>query len=87
MVSVDDAEKNTRFALEHGGNTFPILSDPSKEMAKTYGVLHPRGFCNRWTFYIDKEGVIQKIDKKVKPATAGADVAAALAELGWAASE
>ncbi len=87
MVSVDQAEDNQRFAAEHGGNTFPILSDPSKEMAKTYGVLHPRGFCNRWTFYIDKEGVIQKIDKKVKPATAGADVAAAVAELGWAASE
>ncbi len=83
MVSVDQAEENQRFAAEHGGETFPILSDPSKEMAKAYGVLHPRGFCNRWSFYIDKEGVIQKIDKTVKFVTAGADMAAAIAELGW----
>lgn len=83
MISVDQAEENQRFATEHGGETFPILSDPTKEMAKAYGVLHPRGYCNRWTFYIDKEGVIQNIDKKVKPATAGADMVAAMQELGW----
>ena len=87
MISVDQAEENQRFATEHGGETFPILSDPAKEMAKAYGVLHPRGFCNRWTFYIDKEGVIQKIDKKVKPATAGADMVAAMQELEWAKSK
>ena len=56
-------------------------------MAKAYGVLHPRGFCNRWTFYIDKEGVIQKIDKKVKFGTAGADMVTAMQELGWAKSK
>jgi len=87
MVSVDQAEDNQRFAVEHGGETFPILSDPSKEMAKAYGVLHPRGYCNRWTFYIDKEGVIQKIDKEVKPVTAGAEMVAAMQELGWAQSD
>ena len=87
MVSVDEAEENQRFAAEHGGETFPILSDPSKEMAKAYGVLHPRGFCNRWTFYSDKEGVIQKIDKKVKFGTAGADMVTAMQELGWAKSK
>ena len=87
MVSVDQAEENQRFAAEHGGETFPILSDPSKEMAKAYGVLHPRGFCNRWTFYIDKEGLIQKIDKKVKFGTAGADMVTAMQELGWAKSK
>ncbi len=83
MVSVDKPDDNQRFAVEHGGETFPILSDPSKEMAKEYGVLHPRGFCNRWTFYIDKDGEIQKIDKEVKFATAGADTAATIAKLGW----
>ncbi len=87
MVSADQAEDNLRFAKEHGGETFPILSDPSKEMPKAYGVLHPRGYCNRWTFYIDKDGVIQKIDKKVKPATAGADMAAAMLALGWTKSD
>ena len=82
MVSHDTPEDNQRFAEEHGGG-FPILSAPSKEMPKAYGVLHPRGFCNRWTFYIDKEGVIQKIDKKVKPASAGDDLVAAMKELSF----
>ena len=81
MVSVDTPEDNKRFAETHGGD-FPILSDPSKEMAKAYGVLHPRGFCNRWSFYIDREGIIQKIDKQVKPVTAGADTARTIGELG-----
>ena len=83
MVSVDKPEDNARFATEHGGSKFPILSDPSKEMAKAYGVLHPRGFCNRWSFYIDKAGVIQKIDRKVRPVSAGADMVTATKELGW----
>ena len=87
MVSVDQAEENQRFAAEHGGETFPILSDPSKEMAKAYGVLHPRGYCNRWSFYIDKEGLIQKIDKKVNFESAGADMVTAMQELGWAKSK
>jgi len=40
------------------------------------------GFANRWTFYIGPDGKILFIDKAVKPATAGPDVAAKLAELG-----
>ena len=81
MVSVDSVEDNKRFAATHGGD-FPILSDPSKETAKAYGVLHKAGFANRWSFYIDKEGIIQKIDKKVKPLNAGADIAKFIDELG-----
>ena len=52
-------------------------------MAKAYGVLMPaRGFANRWTFYIDKDGIIKEIDKKVNTDKAGADVAAKVKELG-----
>ena len=40
--------------------------------------------ANRWTFYIGKDGKLLKIDKDVHPRTAGADVAATLAELGVA---
>ena len=62
---------------------YPILSDPDKSVAKEYGVLNPeRGFANRWTFYIDKEGVIKEIDKKVNAPQAGPDIAAKLKELG-----
>ena len=42
------------------------------------------GFANRWTFYIAPDGKILHIDKAVKTASAGADVAARLAELGVA---
>jgi peroxiredoxin Q/BCP len=40
--------------------------------------------AQRWTFYIDREGKIAKIDKSVKTKTHGEDVAAALKALGVA---
>jgi peroxiredoxin Q/BCP len=83
-ASVDTAEENKRFA-ESLDLDYPILSDPDKSVANLYGVINPqRGFANRWTFYIDKNGIIKEIDKKVKPDNAGADVAAKLKELGLA---
>ena len=42
------------------------------------------GVAKRWTFYIGKDGRILAIDKDVKVDTAGADIAAKLAELGVA---
>jgi peroxiredoxin Q/BCP len=60
---------------------FPLLSDPSKETAKAYGVLNQGGFANRWTFYIDKDGKISYIEKKVNPATSAEDMVAKLGEL------
>jgi peroxiredoxin Q/BCP len=81
-ASVDTAEQNTKFAKSLDLD-YPILSDPDKTAAKAYGVLNAaRGFSNRWTFYIDKEGVIKKIDKEVKVDQAGTDVAAAVKDLG-----
>ena len=60
---MDDAEANRKFAQSLGA-TFPILSDPEKTTAKAYGVLNlTHLFANRVTFVIDKEGVIQHIDK------------------------
>ena len=63
---------------------YAILSDPEKTVAKEYGVLGPRGFAQRWTFYIDKDGKIAAIDKKVNTKQAAPDVAAKLKELGIA---
>jgi thioredoxin-dependent peroxiredoxin len=83
-ASVDTAEQNTKFAKSLDLD-YPILSDPDKSVAKAYGVLRPNGsVTNRWTFYIDKEGVIKAIDKEVKVDKAGADVAAKVKELGLA---
>ena len=88
MISVDplEGEKgNIAFAKEHGGNKFPLLSDPTKDIANAYGVLNTeRGFANRWTFYIDKTGKITAIDKDVakRHATSAEDMAAMLKQLG-----
>ncbi len=71
MASSDTPEDNRGFA-EKNEASFPILSDPSKDMCNAYGVLASYGLANRWTYYIDAEGVIVKIDKDVNPATAGA---------------
>ena len=73
---------NKNFAKSLGAD-YPILSDPSKETAKKYGVVSgvwplPR----RWTFYIGKDGNILKIDKDVSPSDDGANAAKTLKELG-----
>jgi peroxiredoxin Q/BCP len=62
---------------------YPILSDPGKEVAEAYGVVHEgRAVPERWTFYIDAEGKIAFVDKAVKAGNHGSDLAAKLAELG-----
>ena len=81
-ASIDPADTNKKFA-ESLGADYPILSDPEKAAAKAFGVLSPDGqYARRWTFYIGADGKILAIDKGVKPASAGKDVAAKLAELG-----
>jgi len=50
------------------------LSDPTKETARAYGVLAPTGYASRWTFYIDADGRIVDIDKKVNASSHGRDV-------------
>lgn len=84
-ASVDTSELNKKFA-ESLNCDYPILSDPDKSVAKAYGVVHEgRAVPERWTFYIDKEGVIKAIDKAVKTEQAAEDVAAKVKELGLAA--
>ncbi len=93
MASVDPLEDNINFAkatsvklgdtvVEKKEADFPILSDPTKQVATSYGVLNARGIANRWTFYIGKDGKILAIDKAVKPETSAQDMAAKLKELG-----
>ena len=84
MASVDALEGeggNLAFAKSEGAD-FPLLSDPTKEVAAKYGVINPaRGFANRWTFYIDKNGKIAHIDKAVRPATSAEDMLAKMNDL------
>ena len=80
-ASCDTPEFNKEFATELSLD-FPILSDPDKSVAKSYGVVDDsRPFPKRWTFYIGKDGKILHIDKEVKTAEYGKDVAAKLEDL------
>jgi len=81
-ASVDTPEENKRFA-ESLDLDYPILSDPSKDVAMAYGVVHgERKVPERWTFYIGKDGTIKAIDKKINTKVAGSDLAAKIKELG-----
>ena len=92
MASVDPLADNIAFAkatsvklgdtvVEKKEADFPMLSDPTKEVATKYGVLSPRGTASRWTFYIDKTGKVAAIDTAVRPATSAEDMVAKLSEL------
>jgi thioredoxin-dependent peroxiredoxin len=86
MISVDTLEDNTAFAKKEEAD-FPILADPTKETARKYGVLADFSrfklgeVANRWTFYIGPDGKLLDIDKKVNPASSGADVTTRLKAL------
>ncbi len=79
-ASVDPVEVNTKFAASLG-LSYPILSDPGKQVARAYGVLAPSGYASRWTFYIGADGRILDIDKKVSAASHGRDIVAKLTQL------
>lgn len=81
-ASVDTPEMNERLAellnLRH-----PILSDPEKRVAASYGVLAGgRRTAARWTFYIGVDGRILYIDRAVIADGHGEDVPARLDALG-----
>jgi len=73
-------EANKKFAEEVGAK-YPLLCDSDKSVAKSFGVLGPRGMANRWTFYIDKNGRIAYIDRAVNPETSAEDIISKLAQL------
>ena len=62
MVSVDTLEDNKGFAEKEKAD-FPLLSDPTKETAKAYGVLNETsGLARRWTFYVGPDGKTQTVE-------------------------
>ena len=83
-ASTDKPETNRDFAVSLEAD-YPILSDPDKKVARAYGVASTlKPWASRWTFYIGLDGRLLYVDRDVQAATAGADIAARLAQLGVA---
>lgn len=62
-ISVDSLPTNQHWAQELGVS-FPLLSDFNRKVSTDYGILNSeRGFANRATFLVDKEGKIQHIEE------------------------
>jgi len=84
MASTDEVEDNKKFAEEQKAD-FPLLSDPTGEVAEAYDVKMPvLNMAKRVTIYVGKDGNILKIDRDIKPATSAQDMARTLGELGVA---
>ena len=81
-ASCDTAETNQRYA-ESLQLDYPILSDPQKKTARTYGVVNDeRPVPFRWTYIIGVNGKILHVDKQVNAKSHGADLVKKLRELG-----
>lgn len=60
-VSADDEKSHAAFAQKYQ-LPFSILADPDKKIIQAYGVkMAVLGIAKRWTFIIDKGGVIRHI--------------------------
>jgi peroxiredoxin Q/BCP len=80
-ASCDSAATNRRFAKALDLD-YPVLSDPDKEVARAYGVVHEgRAYPERWTFIIGVDGRVLDVMKDVDAGSHGSQLAARLEEL------
>lgn len=80
-ASCDTVEENTKFAKSLEAD-YPILSDPTREVAKAYGlVANDKGNAKRVTFIIGADGKIADIETKVDTKNAAKQMADKLAAL------
>ena len=80
-ASCDTVEENTKFAKSLDAD-YPILSDPTRETAKAYGlVANDKGNAKRVTFIIDADGKIADIETKVDTKNAAKQMADKLTAL------
>lgn len=83
MVSLDPPEQNRAFASSLGADLV-LLSDATGLSASAYGVASAgSGHAKRFTFYIDRDGIVRAVDTNVDVANAAEQIAARLAELGF----
>lgn len=83
-VSPDSRESHARFRSKYGLN-FTLLADPERTAARAYGVwgvkkMYGREYegVHRTTFVIGPDGRVERIYRKVKPASHAAEVLADL---------
>lgn len=64
-ISVDSVPCHRAWAKSLGGLSYPLMADywPHGQVAKLYGVMTPKGYCERAVFLIDKNGIISWIDR------------------------
>ena len=81
-VSTDSLESHEKFRDKHDLN-FPLLSDPTADIAKMFGVWKEKNMYGRrtWgvartTFWIGADGKVRKIYKKVDTAKHAEDILA-----------
>ena len=74
-ISTDNAQTQNKFIVKESLE-IPLLADPDKKVATLLGAISPRGFANRYTYVIDKQGKIAKVYTKVSPATHAEEVLA-----------
>jgi peroxiredoxin Q/BCP len=63
-ISAQDIDSHEKFAGKHGF-LFPLLSDPEKEVASTYGTVGPLGFPRRSVFVVNGAGVITYVHRAI----------------------
>lgn len=82
VICCDSIEKVKKFGADLG-TPFPVLSDPDRVAARSFGVDRAFGLSRRHTFFFGPEGKLREIDKKVKVKSHGEDVAVKLEKLGF----
>jgi len=86
-VSKDDSRSHSKFQEKYD-LPFPLIADTELELAQAYGVFGEKKFMgriydgiHRMSFLINKDGIILKTYKKVKPDAHAGEVLADLAQL------
>ncbi len=80
-VSADTVEAQAAFAKKHH-LTFPLLADADGKVIAFYGTKMPVvNLSKRWTFILDPNLIIRKIDKDVDPVRDADRTAAEIARL------
>ncbi len=77
---MDTLESHREFAKNHD-ILFPLLADTDGSIAARYGVNTRRGFAERVTFIIDRNGVIARVFPRVKVAGHAREVLEAIKAL------